>query len=235
MKLFAYTMVWDTGFAPCVSAEKLTIACCKSNMRYTIAKSFDTKDKDIYVMGLLGKDMAKRQRLSECYCYTPLYMARISNIEKVMEYYADDPPNRADKKYLFKSDNWYIRKGNPHHPNATYKDGIAELTEFKKERDIMYLPKSTSMPKYNYVLESDRFVYFGKEVISRNDFNSSLIDYIAETRANSPRNYTIQLTYDQENELLTLFDGLVKKNINLKHKPYDGYFGNKDCKGVCGR
>lgn len=57
--LFAYTMTWDTGFSPCVYGQ-LSLACCKSIMRHTIAERFKS-DKEIYLMGLLGKTMAKRR------------------------------------------------------------------------------------------------------------------------------------------------------------------------------
>jgi len=234
LKLFAYTMTWDTGFAPSVSRQ-LSLACCKSNMRYTIAKDFDEGDKDIYVIGLLGKSMARRKGLSDNYFYTPLYLAKISNIENVKDYYAYNSPERADKKYLYKNNNWYIRKGNPHHPKVTYENGLAELKEYEKEKDIMYLPRLNSIPRYNYVLLSDEFVYFGKEVIAKNEFDSFLIKYIAETRANSPMGNTITLTSKEQGELLNLFNELKNRNINPKHKPYDGYFESKDCKDVCGR
>lgn len=234
MKLFAYTMTWDTGFAPSVSRQ-LSLACCKSNMRHTIAKSFDDDDKDIYVMGLLGKSMVRRKGLSDNYFYTPLYIAELSNIEKVKDYYAYNSTERSDKKYLYKNNNWYIRKGNPHHSKVTYTNGLAELKEYEKEKDIMYLPRSNSIPRYNYVLLSDKFVYFGKEVIAKNEFDSLLIKYIAETRANCPMGYNITLTREEQGELLNLLSELKKRDINPKHKPYDGYFESKDCRGVCGR
>ena len=100
----------------------------------------------------------------------------------VKKYHAANPPDRPDKQYLYKDGKWYMREGNPHRTDEVFKDNLAELVDYEKYKDIMYLPRANCTPKDNYVLLSNEFVYFGKYVQAISEFSGYVIEKIAGKR-----------------------------------------------------
>ena len=86
MKIFAYTMVYDTGFAPSVDKGVLSLACCKTFLRYKIANELLDSSDDIYVVGLCSKQMSGRHNYDND--YFPVYIAKISDCVKTDYYYS---------------------------------------------------------------------------------------------------------------------------------------------------
>ena len=158
MKIYAYTMVWDTGFAPAVKNKVLSLACCKTRLRYKIAK--ELSDEEIYLVGICGKLMASRNRLE--YNGYPVFIAKIDKAITTEEYFSSKSKykNRPDAQYIFEEGKWYFTNKNPHHDlfGKEKKKGI--LDNPKEEKDLYYINKSVR--KINYVLLSKEYVYFGK-------------------------------------------------------------------------
>ena len=86
MKIFTYTMVWDTGFAPAVHNGLLSLACCETKLRYLIAKEMARDNSsEIILLGLCGKQLASRHTLPNP--YYPVYVSKITDFVKCSDYY----------------------------------------------------------------------------------------------------------------------------------------------------
>ncbi|MBQ3866289.1 MAG: hypothetical protein II776_05255, partial [Clostridia bacterium] len=48
IEVYAYVMTSATGFAPAVQDGLLTLACCKTRLRYKIGNMFDSARKGFY-------------------------------------------------------------------------------------------------------------------------------------------------------------------------------------------
>ena len=97
--LYVYAMTNDSGFAPCVAEGLLTLACCKGGkkggMRLSAAKHFKNND-DVWVLGVCGKRLANKYGKT---AYSPVYLARITNVTEMTEYYTNTKySGRADAK-----------------------------------------------------------------------------------------------------------------------------------------
>lgn len=171
MKVFAYTIVYDTGFAPCISNNELTLACCKSNLRYKIGEEFSKNpNEDIYLFILCGKKLAKMKKLEEEYFYSPLYITKITDVTRTNEYFSVPENGRRDQVYYY-SDNgeWSSLVNNPHRVPSSKFNPVDEIN-----KDILYMPRKTSRSKFNYVLKSTDYIYFGNILKMRNQLPKSV-------------------------------------------------------------
>lgn len=238
MKLYAYTMTFDTGFAPCVyttgGKKILTLACCKSGLRHKIGKEFGS-DEDIYIMGLCGKTLRKRYKyLTAEQEYVPIYIAKIQPGICVKEYYSGEFfSNRPDQRYLIKDGIWYSRKNNPHQEkkDLKYKNGLAKIDQNIND-DLIYKPQKNSEIQSNYVLPSQEYVYFGKEIMPFTQL-PKIINKIADIRRKAPRGHLVELSDGEQAEFIKFFNTVKEKDINAEAIPLDSYFMDKLCKGAC--
>lgn len=141
--LYVYVMTTDGGFAPCLSENLLTLACCKGGkkggMRSAVYKDW-IKNDSVWVMGVCGKKIAgKNSKIA----YAPIYIAKITDVKEMTDYYQDNRyNNRRDHKAYYVADGILKSrdKYNPHHNKP------------EEKRDI----------GGRYVLFSRQFAYWGE-------------------------------------------------------------------------
>ena len=137
--VYAYTMRYDTGFAPAVDKGILSLACCKTNLRFRIAKDL-SNNNTVILIGLCGKEMADRNGFTDS--YFPVYMAKITCAIETKEYYCHSSKykSRPDAKYKYQDEKWYILPNNPHHPGnrscieLAKEDANNEKAEYRRNR-----------------------------------------------------------------------------------------------------
>ncbi len=157
-KLFMYRLTDDTGLAPCVQDGLLSLAVCKggqirngklinTGLRYWIGSQFTTEYKNdkVYVLGT--------------YYNRFLYLAKITEVMSMEEYYRCRSANRKDNLYTYKY-------GELQRNKYLYKEG------FHIEEQVLRDKAG------KYVLLSDNYIYLGKEAV----FNKLINDYGAKTR-----------------------------------------------------
>ena len=122
--LYVYAMTNDSGFAPCVAEGLLTLACCKGGkkggMRLSAAKHFKAGN-DVWVLGVCGKSLADRYGKT---AYAPVYLARITAVTEMTEYYKDDKyRGRIDgRAYELRDGALAATDDNPHGKDDREKD-----------------------------------------------------------------------------------------------------------------
>ncbi|MCR5636375.1 MAG: hypothetical protein K6F76_04260 [Clostridiales bacterium] len=232
--VYAYIMTHDTGFAPAIKDNVLSLACCKTNLRYTIGKKyFDEKndpEDEIYVIGICGKKLADRNKDKISNSDFPVFVAKINKVIPVEKYYSDKTyKKRPDAQYRYEKEKWFFTKDNPHHVITNGED-VEELNGWREEKDLRYINGSTNAP--NYVLLSNCYLYFGKSG-----------DY--STIKSHLNNDKILKSFDKSrigHRIIPFNDNEVKKLVNYisskenrekfskqKDNTIDKYFLNKKC------
>lgn len=166
MKIYAYTIAYDTGFAPCIANNELTLACCKSNLRYKIGEELlKNPNENVYLFALCGKGLSKERKIGEEYFYSPLYIAKITGTIRTNEYFSVLENGRRDQVYYY-DENGELSSliNNPHRKPAEKFNPVDEVN-----KDILYMPRKTSEPKLNYVLKSTDYIYFGNNLMIRKE------------------------------------------------------------------
>lgn len=200
MKIFAYAMTYDTGFAPCVTNGTLTLACCKTNLRYKVGNLFSETEEELYLLGLCGKTLAKKCKFKEEYFYAPVYAARITDVCKATEYYSFHQKTRCDQVYVYNSEKeeWKIGEKNPHHLNCDKKEW-----DWQTEKDLVYLPRANSKKGVlNSILVSTDFAYLGEEIRSLHSTSSPVFKKIAEKCTKAPRSDHREFDLHEKEEIL---------------------------------
>ncbi len=144
--LYIYRMTDDTGFAPCVQNGLLTLACCKggqirdgkvihTGLRYRIGsgKAADYSSDDVYVLGTYGNKL--------------LYLARVTKVITMEEYYRGPSKGRLDDIYNV--------KGGKLVRNDKLRDEKVHIEEGRVKRDLAG----------TYVLMSDDYLYLGRDAV----------------------------------------------------------------------
>ncbi len=204
MKIYSYTMTHDTGFAPAVSNGLLSLACCKTQMRHSIAQAFINGEREILLLGLCGKQLAKKHALLN---YYPVYICKVSDVVKCQDYhqlslYADRP----DRQYRYENGQWLPESTNPHKESA---DLI--------RRDLFY-----NGNKENYVLLSDQYVYFGR---NQNKEIPVCFKAVQEQREKASRaSGVVRLNESEMQDLCTFFEAhcsdSLQSNANCTIEDY---------------
>lgn len=146
--LYMYRLTSDTGLAPCVDNGLLSLAVCKggqirngrpchTGLRYRIGSNkdgFDLKNDKVYVLGTYKSKF--------------LYLARITEIKTMLEYFANMAKGRTDHIYN-------VKKGELVRNNNLRKQKV-HLESEKHIRDLAG----------KFILLSDEFVYLGKDAVS---------------------------------------------------------------------
>ena len=145
--VYMYRLTSDTGLAPCIDKGLLTLACCKggqirngkpihTGLRYRIGSNRDDADYKTNEVYLLGTHKSNF-----------LYLARITNILTMIEYFSTVSKERTDNIYSL-SNGKLVRNHN------LWNKGV-HVDEKQNIRDIAG----------NYVLLSDDFIYLGKDAV----------------------------------------------------------------------
>lgn len=143
--LYTYRLASDTGLAPCIENSLLSLACCKggqirnrkpihTGLRYRIGIMRDGADynnDNVYLLGTHKNNF--------------LYLARITNIVTMTEYFDAMSKGRTDNIYSLVNGK-LVRN---HH---LWNEGV-HVDEQQNIRDIAG----------EYVLLSDDFIYLGKD------------------------------------------------------------------------
>lgn len=161
--LYIYRMASDTGLAPCVQDGLLTFSCCKggqvrndqdvkTGIRYWVGEKIKTNGENdtIFLMGTY------KDRL--------LYLARITNVMTMAEYYSGKSKDRLDDIYKC-------------------KDGDAEKLEYiktMKDSKGNWVHSDENQQRRDkagkYVLMSDDYIYLGRESDKMEEIHE-LIEY----------------------------------------------------------
>lgn len=142
--LYVYAMTNDSGFAPCIKDNLLSLACCKGGknggMRKAAGNDFNAGN-EIWIIGLCGAGLASSNKKMR---YNPVYLAKIDNAIEMTEYFEEKNKysGRTDYK-AYRTINGEL-KSQPENPHTT-KD--------EQEKDI----------NGKYVLLSNHFVYWGEK------------------------------------------------------------------------
>ena len=138
-------MTNDSGFAPCIKDDLLSLACCKGGknggMRKAIAQDFFNSENEVWVLGLCGKGLAANNTQM---IYNPVYFARIDNVIEMTKYFefGNEYSERSDHK-AYKTINGEL-ESQPENPHT-------EKSEQTKDKNG------------KFVLLSNRFVYWGEK------------------------------------------------------------------------
>ncbi len=145
--LFMYRVRSDTGFAPCVDNGLLSLACCKggqirngkpinTGLRYRVGNKneCDYNKDDVFILGTYKNKF--------------LYLARITDVKPMTEYYNGMSKGRTDDIYSF--ENGELKRNN-------------HLREEKVHTDE---PQNIRDRAGKYVLMSDDYIYLGKDAVS---------------------------------------------------------------------
>ena len=142
--LFMYRLTNDTGLAPCVDNGLLSLAVCKGGqirngkachrgMRYKIGSEFcsDLVNDPVYVLGMYKGEF--------------LYLARITEVLTMKEYYHGRSVRRTDNIYSLRNGE-LKRNSNLRDKHMREEDAIRDLAG-------------------EYVLLSNNFIYRGKDTV----------------------------------------------------------------------
>ncbi|MBQ3919316.1 MAG: hypothetical protein II695_06550 [Oscillospiraceae bacterium] len=145
--LFMYRLTSDTGFAPCVDKRLLSLACCKggqirngkavkTGLRYEIGckrNGIDYSKDDVYILGLYRGKF--------------LYLARVTDVITMTEYYGTFSKGRLDDIYS-------LINGHLVRNHNLWNESV-HIDEEQNIRDIAG----------EYVILSDDFIYLGKDAV----------------------------------------------------------------------
>ena len=221
MKIYAYTIAYDTGFAPCITNNELTLACCKSDLRYKIGEELlKNPNENVYLFALCGKGLSKERKFGEEYFYSPLYIAKITGTIRTNEYFYVLENGRRDQVYYY-DENGELSSliNNPHRKPAEKFNPVDEVN-----KDILYMPRKTSEPKLNYVLKSTDYIYFGNNLMIRKELTKS-VNKICEKLEKACRSNPLTVYTPEEKEEFIAWYKEIKK---LKTQT-----DNTDSKGSC--
>ena len=221
MKIYAYTIAYDTGFAPCITNNELILACCKSDLRYKIGEELlKNPNENVYLFALCGKGLSKERKFGEEYFYSPLYIAKITGTIRTNEYFSVLENGRRDQVYYY-DENGELSSliNNPHRKPAEKFNPVDEVN-----KDILYMPRKTSEPKLNYVLKSTDYIYFGNNLMIRKELTKS-VNKICEKLEKACRSNPLTVYTPEEKEEFIAWYKEIKK---LKTQT-----DNTDSKGSC--
>ena len=152
MVLYIYRLTDDSGFAPCVDNNLLSLACCKggkirnnnvieTGLRHRIGtfREADYRTEDVYILGVYRNKM--------------LYLARVTNVVTMNEYFSGMSKGRTDDIYKL-DNNALVRNRKLRNKNIHTEQG-------RIIRDIAG----------KFVVLSDDYIYLGKDALEIVDIN----------------------------------------------------------------
>ncbi len=180
--LYIYRLTDDSGFAPCVENDLLSLACCKGGQirngkiintglrhRVGICREADYREDDVYILGIFKNKM--------------LYLAKVTSVVTMEEYYSGISKGRTDDIYSFVNGelvrNRKLRNQNVHTDPDRMKKDIAG----------------------KYVILSNDYIYLGEDAVSIGGITQYYPNF-QETKV-----YTGELAQEIVNECLKYKDG----------------------------
>lgn len=143
-KLYIYRLTSDTGMAPCVDNALFSLAVCKggqirkgvpcnTGLRHFIGSREEYKSGNIYVLGTFHDRF--------------LYLARVTDVVSMDEYYNGMSKGRTDDIYDF------------------VKGKLVRNNHFKKEKIHTEQDRIIKDIAGQYVILSDDFIYLGEDAV----------------------------------------------------------------------
>jgi len=194
--VFMYRLTNDTGFAPCVDNNLLSLACCKGGQmrgekvintglrhRIGVKRESDYSVDDVYVLGTYSNKF--------------LYLAKITDVVTMEEYYSGVSKGRTDDIY----DNVYGKLIRNKH---LWKEKIhTEPDRIKKDL------------AGKYVLLSKKFIYLGKDAV----YDDLIAKY------NAKFHETKVYTGDRAQRIVETCEKYRDKNKHIPHEPFENKGG----------
>lgn len=142
--LYVYAMTNDSGFAPCIKDNLLSLACCKGGknggMRKSAGNDFNAGN-EVWVLGVCGAGLASSNEKMK---YNPVYLAKIDNVIEMTEYFESGNQYKGRFDHIAYSTIDGVLKSQPENPHTDEND---------QKKDI----------NGKYVLLSNHFVYWGEK------------------------------------------------------------------------
>lgn len=204
--VYRYTMTNDSCFAPSITENYLTLACCKggiksgSSMRESAWENFSNGDS-VWVIGVAGKDLIEKGKdliekgeSLESFWYHPVYIAKITECVQIEKYY--DRSNPGTKRFSAQKD-WNSYK---------YIDGKFESQEgvnehHGKDKEIER-EKDTLQGSHVLVSGKESFHYFGRALFDNSIFPNNFLDKITDSFLEAPRGYKDKPPFNECDEFI---------------------------------
>ena len=185
-----YTMINDSNFAPHVSNNLLSLACCAGPVReYTFPGN--------YVLGISGSTMKHVET------HVPIYLMRVGKRITFNAYF-------QNPKYWGRIDNMYKKANNGKYiQDRRYieKTPYTDFHVFKKCQGV-----KDDAQKSEYVLLSEEYYYFGNAYIVEKKLCEKTKKFLKNIRFT----YTVGGHYKK----LSLKENIVKQYINFIERTY---------------
>lgn len=143
-KLYIYRMTTDSGVAPCVGNGMLSLAVCKGGQ---IRKGVPCNTGLRHLIGRLGEYTSRKVYVLGTYHDRFLYLARVTKVKAMEEYFNGISEGRMDDIYD-------LKKGKLVRNNHLKKQGVHTEPD-RIVKDIAG----------QYVLLSDDYIYLGKDAV----------------------------------------------------------------------
>ena len=196
--VYIYVMTNDTGFAPCIDNDWLTLACCKGGkknggMRTSAAKECATGNT-VYILGLCGIGLAKKTYMQYC----PVYLAKIDKVFPMIEYFAGKglSENRKDDVYM-------VINGELEHKGEGFHHWDSEDAQ---KKDI----------GGKFVLSSHQFIYLGNKCGESGLEIGEAFPEIIEDIKRRPRGYRVRRDFNEFEEAVKDWNWFPKDSNHCK-------------------
>lgn len=232
--VFIYTMTNDSCFAPSITENYLTLACCKGavvprySMRHQAWKKFSeakTSDKgdSVWVIGVAGKGLIKKgkrkgliekgESLESFWCH-PVYIAKITECVQIEKYY--NRSNPGTKRFSAQKD-WNSYK---------YIDGKFASQEGVNEHhgDAEAIEKDTLEKSHVLVSDKESFHYFGRSLFDTSIVSKNFLDKITDPFRNGSRGNRRPLEFSNDDlyKILKNYSNNGWRNQGIDEE-YDAY------------
>ena len=213
--IYSYRLTSFSGAAPCMDNDFLTLAICKRDMRRVIGRQFvNGTDDTIWFVGIVGAGLAKYSEFSEK-GGDFLYVAKLTDVIRFEDYFADDTADRTDKIYFPCKDGAY---GNTKKFTPKQNNGIHDSVDlWEKDWDKQHGMKEC------YVLCSDCFCVLTKE-------QSERIKQLSPSYANYPDKQGHRVFSVEETDQYMLYlNELIDRNNPQRNQQIQQYHCNLSC------
>ncbi len=183
--LYIYRLTSDTGLAPCAEDGLLTLSVCKggkkrgdkiihSGLRHFIGSGncgADYKKDKIYILGTYKNDL--------------LYIARVTDVMTMTEYFSDRSSGRTDDIY------------------SVIDGKLARNRKLRKEKIHTEPDRIDKDLAGEYVLLSDEYMYLGKDAVHvdlLDEYNPKFQETKTYTEKEADRIISECLKYDDKKE-----------------------------------
>lgn len=205
--LFMYRVTSDTGFAPCVENGLLSLTCCKGgkgNIRFWIGSgsipsrniTFDYRKDNVYVLGLYQEKPKTNPNF--------LYLAKITEIQTMKEYFQKIGKNRNDGIYDYIEKEDKLIRNEKRHTDEKGRPDYVHLEDYVQKTDI----------NGKYALLSNDYIYRGKDTVHLDIIDDYLLKYNFTNKSGRGARRI------EGNDAERIVAECLKLRDNLEHRPH---------------